>query len=180
MRRSSSSASNGRPFLSTPTAIHSIETCAPSRKATAFKCPSLVQQVSGFCAWETKTYTSWRDGSVTKYLRRADRRVWRPPYQLQPHHPDASSQCLERRQKQSLSRPDQLAVPVHQPLPRMSAVIPGCTFHGSKRPPFYLPGPANSSPIHALNASRFCGRPRNPRTSSVPAFDPPGSSTDLR
>ena len=44
----------------------------------------------------------------------------------------------------------------------------------------YFPLSRNSSSIHFLNASRFCGLPKNPCTSSVPAFDPPGSNTVLR
>src|SRR5215469_4763177 len=44
----------------------------------------------------------------------------------------------------------------------------------------YFPLSRNFSSIHFLNASRFCGLPKNPCTSSVPAFDPPGSNTVLR
>src|SRR5215469_1489625 len=44
----------------------------------------------------------------------------------------------------------------------------------------YFPLSRNSSSIHFLNASRFCGLPKNPCTSSAPAFDPPGSNTVLR
>ena len=40
--------------------------------------------------------------------------------------------------------------------------------------------PRNSSSIHCFMASRLCGRPRKPWTSSVPGFDPPGSRTALR